>query len=448
MANTDLFGNLPPEIEAEQLSIRRKQALAEAMIKRGMTPAEGGMVGRYYVPPSPLEGIAQLVNAYMGSKQLGEADKAYSALGGKYQKGVSDAMMDYQRQKTGTPGLEGVESPPDEIGGGPGRDAVAAVPGNPRAAVESAMMNPYLKNNPMISADLKSLQPTTLGRSMVVPATGEVTATDATWTQEQQEARKAREDAAVLAREAKKAELEAKLADAKASREEKAAAQRELAQMRADFAREAARDRAANRQPAAAPAVTPVTIQDPNDPNKTIIIDGRTRAVLGAGPKLTEGGKLDQKRAFNMTGLNGVIQEAEDILSGVKRSPDGVTTPADTPTGSGIGTVVDMVGGVFGRSPSGAVEAQKLKAVSGALVSKMPRMEGPQSDKDVLLYKEMAAEVGNSSVPIDRRKAALQTVKDLWAKYETKQTGGPGGQPPKPIWRPGTPPPPPGFKPD
>jgi hypothetical protein len=41
--------------------------------------------------------------------------------------------------------------------------------------------------------------------------------------------------------------------------------------------------------------VTPVTIQDPNDPNATVVIDGRTRQVLGKGPKLTETGRDNQK---------------------------------------------------------------------------------------------------------------------------------------------------------
>src|SRR3990167_3028643 len=42
--------------------------------------------------------------------------------------------------------------------------------------------------------------------------------------------------------------------------------------------------------------VTPVTIQDPKDPNSTIVIDGRTGKVLGKGPKMTEAGKIDADR--------------------------------------------------------------------------------------------------------------------------------------------------------
>jgi hypothetical protein len=129
-------------------------------------------------------------------------------------------------------------------------------------------------------------------------------------------------------------------------------------------------------------------------------------------------GESTATRNFNMQGIGGIIQTADDILSGKTRGEGGVTSPADTPTQSGLGTAVDVVGGFFGASPQGSVQAQQLKALGGALTAKMPRMQGPQSDRDVVLYRQMAAEIGDSTVPIARRKAALDTVKQLWAKYE------------------------------
>lgn len=41
--------------------------------------------------------------------------------------------------------------------------------------------------------------------------------------------------------------------------------------------------------------VTAVTIADPSDPNKTIVVDGRTGKKIGDGPKLTQTGAADQK---------------------------------------------------------------------------------------------------------------------------------------------------------
>jgi hypothetical protein len=115
------------------------------------------------------------------------------------------------------------------------------------------------------------------------------------------------------------------------------------------------------------------------------------------------------KRDVNMNGVSNVISQASDILTGKNGA---------LPTGSPIGAAVDAVGGVFGASPAGASEAQTLKALAGALTAKMPRMEGPQSDKDVQLYREMAADVGNAMIPRARRIAALEVVKKLYTKYD------------------------------
>jgi len=86
------------------------------------------------------------------------------------------------------------------------------------------------------------------------------------------------------------------------------------------------------------------------------------------------------------------------------------------PTQSGVGSMYDYLGSVFGFTPEGATQADQLRAIGGALVSKMPRMEGPQSDRDTMLYREMAGQIGDSNIPIARRLAALQVVENMWAK--------------------------------
>ncbi len=126
-------------------------------------------------------------------------------------------------------------------------------------------------------------------------------------------------------------------------------------------------------------------------------------------------GEAGAKREVNMTGLGDTISQAEDILAGKTGAK---------PTGSALGTGIDAAAGWVGMNPSGATEAQTLKALAGALTSKMPRMEGPQSDKDVQLYREMAADVGNPMLPVQRRVAALSTVKGLYSKYEKKPASG------------------------
>ena len=169
--------------------------------------------------------------------------------------------------------------------------------------------------------------------------------------------------------------------------------------------------------------VTPVTIQDPNDPTSTIIIDGRTRKVLGKGPKMTEAGKIDAKTQLQMTGLGVDLQSAEDLLMGVTRNSEGQVVNGNLPTGSGVGSVYDAAAGFFGASPAGAAEADSLKTVAARLVSRIPRFEGPQSDKDVKLYQQAAGDAGNEKLPRGRRLAAIKTMRAIYAGYESGQRG-------------------------
>ena len=125
-------------------------------------------------------------------------------------------------------------------------------------------------------------------------------------------------------------------------------------------------------------------------------------------------GKLGGERKVGMQGLGEVINQTSAILGDTENPP----------TASGFGSAYDSIAGFFGASPDGSVPASQLKALGGALTAKMPRMEGPQSDQDRLMYLEMAGRVGDDTVPVDQRQAALETVKGLWGKYEQKAPSG------------------------
>ena len=86
-------------------------------------------------------------------------------------------------------------------------------------------------------------------------------------------------------------------------------------------------------------------------------------------------------------------------------------------TGSYAGAGADMAANVFGFSTDGANAASQLQALEGMLVSKMPKMSGPQSDKDVLLYKQMAGQIGDPTVPASRKQAAMQTIRQINERY-------------------------------
>lgn len=113
------------------------------------------------------------------------------------------------------------------------------------------------------------------------------------------------------------------------------------------------------------------------------------------------------------------IQEAKESLNLINQAEELLKTA----TGSLTGTGVDVLAGAFGKSTQGAQSAAKLKAIQGALVAKMPKMSGPQSDKDVLLYREMAAQVGDSTLPTETRTAALSTLREIQERYAKVEPG-------------------------
>lgn len=168
-------------------------------------------------------------------------------------------------------------------------------------------------------------------------------------------------------------------------------------------------------------------LQDANDINRMAT---RTQIVAGADGKqyLVDKGTGEARLATTAEGapvMSG--QAAEDANKRVRDANDSVeliriareTLPGAT--GSGIGAAADTTGRFFGVSSDSSQKAAQLEALGGALVMKMPRMEGPQSNLDQLLYREMAGKIGDRTVPIAEREAALKTVEQLLGKYATNR---------------------------
>ena len=128
--------------------------------------------------------------------------------------------------------------------------------------------------------------------------------------------------------------------------------------------------------------------------------------ISGAKEAARTKAETETKREFTMSGVTKIIDEAERIIDTKK------------PTSSIVGRGLDVAASAIGVAPSGASEADQLKVLAGYLVSKMPRMEGPQSNYDVQNYKEMAGDVGNPMLPLARRKAALNTLRGIVTKYD------------------------------
>jgi len=127
--------------------------------------------------------------------------------------------------------------------------------------------------------------------------------------------------------------------------------------------------------------------------------------------------EIDLKKAKNLENLPTLIKRAKSVLTGESVDETGAMTKAPLPTQSLGGSIIDTLGGFVGKTPQGAAQADRLKVIGGALVLAMPRMEGPQSDADTKLYREMAGKVGDETVSIQRRLAALDEVEKIYSKY-------------------------------
>lgn len=124
-----------------------------------------------------------------------------------------------------------------------------------------------------------------------------------------------------------------------------------------------------------------------------------------------------QKKGIEAGNVLGMLDQAEGLI--------------DISTGSGAGAAVDSVAGFFGFAPDGAQAAASLKVLQSNLVLGLPRLEGPQSDRDTALYKEAAAQIGDPSIPAATKKAALKTVREIQERYRDQFQAG-GAKPAKP----------------
>lgn len=372
------------DYSAEQQALERRRRMAEMLSQQSMQPIE------QVAPNAPIswtQGLAKALQGFQAGREERDVGQRQKDLTGRRNQALAEALGAMPKEQTSNLNLVNTD---DE--------------GNPMPAA-NVTTQPTMQDNAAWLGRLAQVGP-----DAVQMGTGLMGMQQK--ANESDENRAWRNQQAQEARAARMQELQLRLADARITAQERADLARELAQMRGDTAMAL---KEMGRGIAGAQPITAVTLQDPKNPNATIVVDGRTGRLIGQGPKSTDVGKMENKRQFNMQGIGQAIQEAEDLLSGAGGKP--------LPTGSGVGTLYDKAAGFFGASPEGAAEAQKLSAVGGALVSKMPRMEGPQSDKDVQLYRESAGLVGDSTIPIARRKAALETVKSLWSKYERLNPG-------------------------
>lgn len=152
-------------------------------------------------------------------------------------------------------------------------------------------------------------------------------------------------------------------------------------------------------------ALDPSTGQITNTYEKSVPPEMEPEAVAArkeAELNATQASDLVKKAKSSETSLD-ILDKAEMLLPKA--------------TGSGLGAIGAAGKQFVGVSDEESQANAQLETLSGWLVSNVPRMEGPQSNFDVENYLEMAANVGDKSIPIQDRLAALQGLRALHEKY-------------------------------
>jgi hypothetical protein len=152
-----------------------------------------------------------------------------------------------------------------------------------------------------------------------------------------------------------------------------------------------------------------VTAPDPNNSAQKILVPkSRVAELSAAGTPLVA--EIDKKIAQGQSMIE-LAQRAQAILPNA--------------TSGAISNLATMATDAAGIPTNKSAADGQLRIIGAQLVSNVPRMEGPQSDADVKLYRQAAADVANGNIPYQTRIKSLNTIIDLNQKYAQG-----GAQPP------------------
>lgn len=388
----------------------------DAMGRTQFESPQGRMVSGIYVAPNPLEYLSAALRSAGAGREAQMAGQEIEQVGAQKKQAVADALRNFG---TLAQGRAADVLPEDQAG--PVRPAQApnmtgayqALLQAPDAALQNAGVRGMIEMPQMEAAAAQRAQDMEFKKA------------------EAEAARQARIDQLNLAHQQRIEAMQMQ----NASREQMVQAQQE-------FQREMAKMRSQGGA-AAQPYFQPVqTAQGVMAFNART---GRVEQVMGPNGQPIIGAQADPNLQGQITGAETAARKgaestaeartearkADMFINQLKQAEDILKAG---PTASGVGAAIDSAGRLIGASTPGAQRAGQLEALSGWLVANVPRMEGPQSNFDVQNYMTMAGKIGDRTVPVPERLAALQQVKALQEKYKAsaENRGGSAPNAPKP----------------
>lgn len=134
----------------------------------------------------------------------------------------------------------------------------------------------------------------------------------------------------------------------------------------------------------------------------------------GAGKPSAAFERAKSTRETTNRDLSSALSTLKEIVK-----PEGLIEQS---TGSYLGRGVDIAARTVGRATKGDIALGKLQVLSDQILKLVPRFEGPQSDKDTQSYREAAGQLADGTLPNEIRKAAAETLIDLYTKRQGQFT--------------------------
>ena len=159
------------------------------------------------------------------------------------------------------------------------------------------------------------------------------------------------------------------------------------------------------------------TLQHVETPNGPMAFNPKTGqySPIGSAGGMPMQSKEQAQRTQDATAVMELTDEAAPLLP---KAP-----------GSYLGMVGNQMGRAIGLDTDATKAQAQLDVLAGSLIAKMPKMSGPQSDKDVALYKAMAGNLNDPTLPASAKEAAMKTLRSLNEKYATGYKGQGSQQP-------------------
>lgn len=153
--------NIPGEYEAEQRRIAQQQALAQALIKRGLEGGDGGrMVGKHYVPPSWTQNLSPLVSVIAGNMANSSAEKDKTASDTKERSALAEAIKQFTTTRGGVQQQVQSQGPMPDGSAMEGTNMQQVQEPNRRQAIADAMASRFPQVQALGKVDAEAMKDT------------------------------------------------------------------------------------------------------------------------------------------------------------------------------------------------------------------------------------------------------------------------------------------------